>query len=301
MSTKKRCTKGAPSRTCVPNAPPWKARRRRSGWTAASATARNARLPVGDEGLRYGFGFFETIRAAGGRIPLLARHQARWEKSWRALLGGQPPDITWEGVIGQVLAHNLLTTTTAAVRLTATCGQPSQAPGYHLFVTAQPYRHRLQVLGAAGLKLFVYPEPRQTPLADHKTLNYLFYRQAGRWAQAKGADEAVIINPDGTLSETNTANLLAIQGGTVYRPKSAHVLPGIMEACVLEQLTAMGYRIRHKPLYPVDLYDADQVLLSNALMGCVPAIGLDGSPLSAPDDLTEQINHTVWGNDTAGG
>ena len=263
--------------------------------------ARNARLPVGDEGVRYGFGFFETIRADGGKIPLLARHQARWEKSWRNLLKGPPPDVTWGAVIRQVLEHNQLTATTAAVRLTATYGQPSEAPGYHLIVTAQPYRHRLQVLDATGLKLFVYPEPRQTPLADHKTLNYLFYRQAGQWAQARGADEAVVINPDGTLSETNTANLLAVHGRTIYRPRSAHVLPGVMEACVLEQLTAMGYRIRHKPLYPVDLYDAEQVLLTNALMGCVPAIALDGSPLSAPNGLAAQINDTVWEGNIAAG
>jgi len=263
--------------------------------------AGDARLPVGDEGVRYGAGFFETIRADGGKIPLLGRHQARWEASWRALLDSPPPDVTWETVIRQVLAHNQLTATTAAVRLTATCGQPSEAPGYHLIVTAHPYRHRLQVLGAAGLKLFVYPEPRQTPLADHKTLNYLFYRHAGQWAQAKGADEAVVINPDGTLSETNTANLLSVHGRTIYRPRSAHVLPGVMEACVLEQLTAMGYRIHHKPLYPVDLYDADQVLLTNALMGCVPAIGLDGNALSVPDDLAQQINAMIWGgNDIAG-
>jgi para-aminobenzoate synthetase component 1 len=263
--------------------------------------AAHARLPVGDEGVRYGFGFFETLRADGGRVPLLARHQARWEKSWDALLGGDPPDVTWEAVIRQVLEHNQLTATTAAVRLTVTCGQPSEAPGYHLIVTAQPYRHRLQVLGAQGLNLFVYPEPRQTPLADHKTLNYLYYRLAGRWAQAHGADEAVVINPDGTLSETNTANLLAVHGRTFYRPRSAHVLPGVMEACVLEQLAAMGYRLRHKPLYPVDLYSADQVLLTNALMGCVPAIGLDGSPLPAPDGLAEQLNATIWGrNDVTG-
>ena len=264
-------------------------------------SADNARLPVGDEGVRYGAGFFETIRAQAGRVPLLDRHQARWETSWRALMGSTPPDVTWEAVIRQVLVQNDLTATTAAVRLTATCGQPAKAPGYHLYVTAQAYRHRLQVVGAAGLKLFVYPEPRQSPLADHKTLNYLFYRQAGQWAQANGADEAVVINPDGTLSETNTANLLAVRGRTIYRPRSAHVLPGVMEACALEQLTAMGFRIHHKPLYPVDLYDADQVLLTNALMGCVPAIGLDGNALSSPNDLAQQINARIWGeNGTTG-
>ncbi len=255
----------------------------------------DARLPVGDEGVRYGHGFFETMRAANGHVPLLARHLARWEKSWQALMNGPPPDISWETVIRQVLAHNGLTDGTAAVRLTATLGQTTQMPGYHLFVTARTYRHRLAVLGTHGLQLSIYPEPRQTPLADHKTLNYLFYHQAGNWARSQGAHEAVILNPDGTLSETNTANLLAVRGQTVYRPRSAHVLPGVMEACALEQLSAMGFHLVSKPLYPEDLFGADQVLLTNALMGCVPAIGLDGRPLAVPDALADRLNDRIFG------
>ena len=257
--------------------------------------AAEARLPINDEGVRYGFGFFETLRAESGRIPLLTRHLARWKKSWRTLMDGPPPDITWEPVIRQVMAHNGLTGTTAAVRLTAARGQAAHAPGYHLYVTAQAYRHRLEVLGTNGLQLSVYPAPRQTPLADHKTLNYLFYHQAGRWARSRGAHEAVILNPDGTLSETNTANLLVVQGRMVYRPRSAHVLPGVMEAWVLEQLTAMGYLMTSKPLYPQDLCEADQVMLTNALMGCVPAVGLDGRPLAAPDDLADRLNDRIFG------
>ena len=255
----------------------------------------DACLPINGEGVRYGHGFFETLRAENGRIPLLTRHLARWQKSWQALMDGPPPDITWEPVIQQVLELNGLAGTTAAVRLTAARGQAAQAPGYHLYVTARAYRHRLAVLGTHGLLLALYPEPRQTPLADHKTLNYLFYHQAGAWARSQGAHEAVILNPDGTLSETNTANLLVVQGRTVYRPRSVHVLPGVMEACVLEQLTAMGFHTTSKPLYPDDLCEADQVLLTNALMGCVPAVGLDGRSLAVPDDLADRLNHRIFG------
>jgi para-aminobenzoate synthetase component 1 len=68
-----------------------------------------------------------------------------------------------------------------------------------------------------------------------------------------------------------------------------------MEACALEQLSSMGFCMVSKPLYPEDLFKADQVLLTNALMGCVPAIGLDGRPLAAPDDLADRLNDRIWG------
>ena len=77
-----------------------------------------------------------------------------------------------------------------------------------------------------GLCLGTYPHPRQTPLAAHKTLNYLYYLQAGQWSRQNGFHEALILNPDGTVSETNTANLLLIFGREVIRPQSPAVQNG---------------------------------------------------------------------------
>ena len=70
------------------------------------------------------------------------------------------------------------------------------------------------------MTLDIYPHPRQTPLADHKTLNYLYYFLAGKWAKENGADEALILNPYVSISETNTANILLIQNNTVVIPES---------------------------------------------------------------------------------
>lgn len=252
-------------------------------------------LPIDDLGVRYGWGFFETIRADGGAAPLLRHHQRRFESTWRSLFDTPPPDLTWEHIIRQVLTANGLERQCAAVRLTATRGREGAAHGPSLFLTAAPYRHRLQALGVEGLRLRVYPESRRTPLADHKTLNYLYYAQAGAWARAQGADEALILNPDGSVSETNTANLLALRGQTIQRPRSEHVLPGVMEACVLEYLEKQGYHVAHKPLFPVDLYSADQVFLTNALMGAVPVMALEETAVAMPSDLCRQLNAAILG------
>jgi para-aminobenzoate synthetase component 1 len=257
--------------------------------------AEDARLPVSDEGVRYGNGFFETIRADRGRIPLLAQHLARFNQTWQTLFECEPPDITWATVIAQVLTRNELTAQTAALRLTATGGDRACGQGGSLWVTAQPYRHRLAVLKVPGLDLRVYPEARQTPWADFKTLNYLFYLRAGAWARQNDAHEALILNPDGSLSETNTANLLAIRDQTALRPLSPHVLPGVMERCACRELEALGFRIERKPMYPVDLYSADQVLLTNALMGVVPVLRLDDTPVAEPTDLSHTLNAAIFG------
>jgi para-aminobenzoate synthetase component 1 len=133
-----------------------------------------------------------------------------------------------------------------------------------------------------------------TPLADHKSLNYLYYHQAGAWARENGADEAIILNPDGTISETNTANLLVVSGRTVTRPASPHVLPGVMQAELCRLLTAQGFSMREEPIRPEDLHHADAVLVTNALMGAVPALSLDNQPLQRDSPLVTALTRELF-------
>lgn len=248
-------------------------------------------VSVADSGLQYGFGFFETIRVDQGVTFRLRGHLDRFNQTWAALFDTAPPDLTWEDIIAQVVEKNGLEDVAAAVKILATRGDANKI-GFDgtLLVTARPYTHRLAVLGASGLKLATYPHRRMTPLADHKTLNYLYYHQAGAWAREQGADEAVILNPDGSVSETNTANILALVGRTVIHPSSPHVLPGVMLDAVLRRFKALGFSIKEHPMFPDKISDATMVLLTNALMGAVPALSLDGRQLTIDSALIDTIN-----------
>ncbi|MDX9788641.1 MAG: aminodeoxychorismate synthase component I [Desulfobacterales bacterium] len=251
-------------------------------------------ISVMDHGLLYGYGFFETLRADNGRAKHLLAHLARFNNTWRELFQTIPPDLTWPDIIAQVLRCNGLCETTAAVKILATRGTRDAPPFDHqLLVTARPYEHRLKGKQEAGLRLLVYPEPRQTPLAAHKTLNYLYYLLAGQWAKARGADEALILNPDKSVSETNTAALLVVSNQRVIRPFSQHVLPSVMQQSVCELLDRWGYSIETRSTLLQDLYAADDVLLVNALMGAVPVLSIENRGLRAASDLFERINRQV--------
>lgn len=256
--------------------------------------AETTAINIADQGLLYGYGFFETIRVDGGRVPLLRGHLARFERTWRSLMPMDPPDLSWAEIIHRVITANRLEDRCAAVKVLATRGSRDNAPWDHtLLVTARPYTHRLMAKAEPGLDLGTYPHPRQTPLAGHKTLNYLYYLDAGRWAQANGHDEALILNPDGTVSETNSANLLIIGDGEVLRPSSSAVLPGVMAAAVCRRLTARGYGLVERPLTPGTLLSARQVLVTNALMGAVPVIRIDGARRPCADDLWRRLNDAI--------
>jgi len=254
-----------------------------------------AAVSVSDLGLQYGFGCFETIRVENGLACRLQAHLRRFNRTWTALFGHPPPDLTWEAIVAQVIGKNGLKDASAALKILATRGDDrlSRHNGT-LLVTARPYTHRLTALGAPGLKLATYPHRRMSPLADFKTLNYLFYHQAGAWARERGADEALVLNPDGTISETHTANILVVSGKTVTRPRSSHVLPGVMQAAVSRRLQALGFSTEDRPLLPGAVWKADMVLLTNALMGAVPALSLDNRPLKYDSSLAAGLNSGLF-------
>ncbi|MBW1842533.1 MAG: aminotransferase class IV, partial [Deltaproteobacteria bacterium] len=113
------------------------------------------------------------------------------------------------------------------------------------------------------------------------------------WAQEQNADEALILNPDNTVSETNTANILLIKDKTVIKPVSLHVLPGIMDAVVCKLLSVWDYKVEKRTVRPEELFEVDDVLMTNSLMGAVPVLSLNDRSLPKPSNLWQMINQEV--------
>ena len=251
-------------------------------------------VSVEEEGFAYGYGFFETIRVDRGRILRLDAHLERFRRAWADCFATEPPDITWKDVIDLVIERNRLGSGVAAVKLLASAGRPgSGSGGIRTMVLARPYVHRLAATGRPGLRLATYPRRRENPLCDHKTMNYMLQRQAADWTKAHGADEAILLNADGTVSETNTANLLCRIGGRLVRPSSAHALPGTMERAVVRLLDRWGMEVATEAIALEDLKRAECVYATNALMGVVPVAAIDGSAIAMDQAFAEKINEAL--------
>ena len=252
--------------------------------------ATHAAVPAMSTGFQYGEGLFETIRLVNGEVRFLGEHLQRLRQSWKQLYEDLWPDLGWEVIIDQVTRANRLSEKVAVVKLLAARGkEPPPHTRMSLLVTAKPYTHRLEQLQVPGLALGVYPHPRQTPLADYKTTNYLYYHQAGRWAKANGYHEAIILNADGSVSETNTANILLIMKKSVITPTSTHVLQGVMQTQVLRWFEKNGYTVTNRKVMPEELLTADAVWLTNSLMGTVPVLTIDGKSVEG-NQLWKEIN-----------
>jgi para-aminobenzoate synthetase component 1 len=251
-------------------------------------------VPAHIPGFQYGAGVFETIRVTRGCPVRLGAHIKRMTRSWRALFKIPAPDITWETVITRLIRENRLENGDAAVKIILA------VPNFSA-VFVRPYHHRLAISGKTGLDLVTYPYPRHTFLAGHKTLNYLFYDQAARFARENGGDEALILNFDQTVSETNTCNIMILQGRRIIVPVSDHVLPGVTQAAAVCELGKQGYVTHRQPVSVPELTSSANIILTNALMGAVPVDHVDGTRIVQEPGIWEQVHQALETNPGSGG
>jgi para-aminobenzoate synthetase component 1 len=67
-----------------------------------------------------------------------------------------------------------------------------------------------------------------------------------------------------------------------------------MQAELCRLLTAQGFSMREEPIRPEDLHHADAVLVTNALMGAVPALSLDNQPLQRDSPLVTALTRELF-------
>jgi len=85
------------------------------------------------------------------------------------------------------------------------------------------------------------------------------------------ADEALVLDSDGWLTECCAANLFWRCGQDVFTPRLDQAgVDGIMRQYIIAQLAHTAYRVveTHAPLSAIDV--ADEVLICNALMPVIP-------------------------------
>jgi len=117
-------------------------------------------------------------------------------------------------------------------------------------------------------RLTVERWPSAPPLAGHKTLSRLAWDMARERAQCVGCDDAVMVDSTDRVLETSVANVWAVRGGVVRTPNAPiSCLPGVMRGWLLKNLSRVGLVTEVCELRCADLAEADEMWLSNAVIG----------------------------------
>ncbi len=257
-----------------------------------------ARLSPFDRGFLYGYGLFETMRSYGGRVFRLDRHLARLMRSAQKLgLAVVLDPVELERAIYDTLTANKLSD--ARLRLTVSAGEGER----RLVPPASGKATIVVVAEEIDIPSYIYQEGvtaaivslrrnSQSPLLGVKSLNYLDSLAAHSEAQARGADEAIMLNERGLVAEGSTSNIFLAAAGKLLTPSlGSGILPGITREAVLELAHALGIAAVEGEIPQSDLPQADEVFLTNSVREIVPVVTVDGNAIGSgrPGDRTKKL------------
>ena len=235
-----------------------------------------------DDGFFFGIGVFETIALEQG-VPIFFReHLARMMASLERLgLTADPRelvDLARNACQGDAVAGSKV------LKLVVT------EKNRFATVRANAYNDARR---AAGFSC-AFSEVRRnetSPLVAMKTLNYGDCILQKRAATARGIDEPLFLNTKGQVAEGATSNIFAvIRGEVVTPPVSCGLLPGVMRNFALRVTGA-----KERPLMLEDFMQADEVFLTNSLMGAMSVRSIEGQSVSCGNDCAkaQQVGQRV--------
>lgn len=259
-------------------------------------------ISVFDRGLLYGDGFFETIRVDYGSPLFLNSHLERLYRACRLFNIEMPGEHSesWEERLSALIVKNGLSEAVAAAKILVTRGASESGLGLPdqtkptVIMYARKYCPPDRDKYQNGIHAEVFPYPRHAFTADYKSLNYLFYLAARQWASSRKADEALILNSDGTVSEGAATNIFYVKNGAVFRPESPHYLRGIMEGQVSRLLKEQGRQVEAVPTTATMLTEAEEVFLTNSLLLVMPVAEIGDHALPPGKELGRALQEIDW-------
>ena len=251
-----------------------------------------------DRGFALADGLFESMRIANGVVFRPGSHLGRMHASARRMGLSLPTNLPrmLEDAVRAAADAGLRE---ARLRLTVSrgVGEPGLAPPAHGIPTCVitiTERAAMPDDPRPGLDARIASGRRNEHAmsAGMKTLAYTDSVLALAEARAAGADEALLLDTEGHLSEGSASNLFLVLGGVLHTPPlSCAALPGITRAIVIEIADRMAVAVEERPLVPDDLQRAGEAFLTSAIRGIAPLRSVEGRPIgtNCPGRLTMSI------------
>ncbi|HEV3392483.1 MAG TPA: aminotransferase class IV [Chthoniobacterales bacterium] len=236
-----------------------------------------------DSAIQGGDAVWEGLRLYNGRVFKLHEHLDRLEKSARALsFVDLPPREKIIEELKRTLAANKMRdrvhirlTLSRGVKITSGMDPRLNQSGSTLIILAE---HKAPVYSKDGLKLITAsvrrPPPEVLDARIHHA-NLLNSILAKIEANNAGADDAVMLDTNGFIAETNATNVFIVRKGDLATSKTVACPEGITRATVMEICAAEKIRCVEADLSPVDVYSAEEVFCTGTMGELAGVVKID--------------------------
>ncbi len=259
----------------------------------------DAQIPVMDRGFLYGDSIYEVFRTYGG-VPLFYdEHWARFENSASLIhmqLGLTKKQMTQE------IRQTVLMTNAAErgrdvyVRYIMTRGEgpvdlyPNPELVARYVIIVDELRDWRAEFYSQGVRLAI-PEVLRNPSSaldpNIKGGNYLNNILGIIQARALGADDCVMLNDAGLVTESSNSNVFFVIDDKIVTPaETAGNLRGLTKVAVLEACREQGVPTKERDIAVDELVEATECFITSATREVMPVIGLrllDGKQLDFPE------------------
>jgi branched-chain amino acid aminotransferase group I len=243
-----------------------------------------AKVSVFDSSVQGGDAVWEGLRVYAGRIFQLDAHLDRMIDSARAMAFAHIPmrDQVKEAIFATLQANGMRDG--VHIRLTLTRGKKTTSGmdprlnqyGSCLIVLAE---WKAPVYSAEGIRLISSTIRRNSPQSIDSKIhhnNLINNILAKIEANAAGADDAVMLDLNGFVSETNATNIFLFKRGTLLTPHADSCLPGITRGVVLQIAKSNEIPTWERNITIAELYSADELFTTGTMGELTPVLWVDG-------------------------
>ena len=268
----------------------------------------DARVPVMDRGFLYGDSIYEVFRTYGGVPLFFDEHWMRFENS--ASLISLSIELSKEQMAEEIRQTVRMTKAEQTghdvyVRFTVTRGEgpidlfprADLHQRYVIIVKAlQPWKPEFYSDGVRLAVTSTKRNPKNALDPNIKGGNYLNNVLGVIEARALGADDCLMLNAAGCITEASNSNVFFVLDGKLVTPAEASGnLRGLTKAAVRQACKANGLATFEKEVTPAAVFEATECFLTSATREVMPVKSLrlaDGTELEFPAGggaLTRQV------------
>lgn len=237
-------------------------------------------VSVLDRGLQFADGLFETIAFINGKPRLWDRHMTRLA-SGCARLGMPVPDA---GVLRSEADQARGDVSRAIVKIMLTRGSGPIGTSRPTMIAASrdwPPDLDSRLRDGVVARMSDMRISRNPRLAGIKHLNRLEYVLAENDRQPHEARETILRDTQGYVIETCRANIFLVRDGRLYTPDLRYSgVGGVMRAEIMTLATSLGIAASVAWFTPRALFGADEVFVTNAVMGVCPVRRIEDQAFS---------------------
>ncbi|GIW82766.1 MAG: 4-amino-4-deoxychorismate lyase [Gemmatales bacterium] len=261
--------------------------------------ASEASLPIFDAGVVLGASVAEFTRTFGHRPYRLDDHLDRFCQSMQAarIEAGMPRE-EWKRISLELLAHNarlvdpqddlgliqFVTPGAYATYASLVDRPPKQSPTVCIYTFPLPFERWADKMRAGAHLVTVstrhIPPECISPKIKHRSRIHFYLAEQ----EAHDIDPqaiALLLDLEGNITETSTANILLVRQSVVYSPPSDRILSGVSRDSVRRLAAKLGIGYREQPL-PVDwLADAEEAFLTSTPFCLMPVTRINRQPIGS--------------------